>query len=105
MPLTKQDLDSIGQVVDSKVGILDNKMDDLRKEMQADFVVMRNDIHEIRDELSCLREQIQTLAVTLDNFLKRMTDREDEFVILKGEVDEIKRIIKDKLGVEVRVAF
>lgn len=56
---------------------------------------------EARGERQELRESIRDLAVTLDAFLKRLIDQEDEFRILKAEVSRIKEILKEKLGVEV----
>ncbi len=41
------------------------------------------------------------LPTVLDNFLKRLTDFEDEFTILKSEVKKLKLVIKEKLDVEI----
>ncbi len=41
------------------------------------------------------------LTTTLDKFLKRLTDTEDEFTIMKHDVSNMKKIIREKLGVEV----
>ncbi|MEK9175221.1 MAG: hypothetical protein AAB795_01360 [Patescibacteria group bacterium] len=37
----------------------------------------------------------------MGNFVKMMTDSKEEFIILKAEVDQIKKILKEKLGVEI----
>ncbi|HEY4515553.1 MAG TPA: hypothetical protein VJJ22_05375 [Candidatus Paceibacterota bacterium] len=56
---------------------------------------------EMKKEQSEIRKSINHLTTTLDGFLKRMTDMEGEFVILKAEVAMMKRIFKEKLGVEI----
>jgi len=37
----------------------------------------------------------------LDQFLKRLTDSEDEFIIMKKCVNQIKTVLKEKLGVDL----
>jgi len=41
------------------------------------------------------------LINTLDKFLKRMTDMEDEFTMMKNDLNRVKKAIKEKLGVEL----
>ena len=45
--------------------------------------------------------KLDQLTTTLDKFLKRLTDFEDEFVILKKDVNHIKTVLKEKLGVNL----
>jgi len=71
--------------------------------IEKKLFAIEQDIKEIKNDLSGLREQIQQLAITLDNFVKMMTDYKEEFVILKAEVDQIKKVLKEKLGVEIAV--
>lgn len=97
MSLTKQDLEAVGDVVDKK-------LQPLRSEMQAEFALVRGDIAEIRSDINALREQIQQLTITLDKFLKRLTDHEEEFTILKSEMKQVKQVLKEKLGVDFKGA-
>ncbi len=46
-------------------------------------------------------QNIDRLANTLDKFLKKLTDIEDEFIFMKADVKRIKAILKDKLGVNL----
>ncbi|MBI2023135.1 hypothetical protein HYT01_01040 [Candidatus Giovannonibacteria bacterium] len=131
MVLTKKDLDGIKQIVDetldARVAPLVKDVSELKGDMslvkkdvselksdmvlvkkdvgnlKVDMALVRQDITEIKQDLNGLREQIQSLTVTLDKFLKRLTDREEEFIILKSEVDKIKSFIKEKFGVEIAV--
>ena len=56
---------------------------------------------EVKKEQAELRESINKLATTLDAFLKRLTDFEDEFTILKAEVAKMKTFLKNKFGVDI----
>ena len=44
-------------------------------------------------------EKIDRLTTTLDKFLKRMTDMEEEFTSMKNDVNRIKAVLREKLGV------
>jgi poly-D-alanine transfer protein DltD len=54
----------------------------------------------VKTELRIARK-IDRLTTTLDKFLKRLTDIEDEFEIMKADINRLKRIIGEKLGVEI----
>jgi hypothetical protein len=42
-----------------------------------------------------------SLTNTLDHFLKRLTDTEEEFVFMKHDVNRIKAVLREKLGVSL----
>ena len=44
-------------------------------------------------------EKLNSLTNTLDHFLKRLTDTEEEFVFMKHDVNRIKAVLREKLGV------
>ncbi|MBU3896133.1 hypothetical protein KKG36_02380 [Patescibacteria group bacterium] len=46
-------------------------------------------------------EKFDKLTTTLDNFLKRMTDIEDEFTMMRNDINRMKKVIREKLGVEL----
>ena len=75
----------------------------------VDFRFQKMEVHldqrfsKLDSRISTLEESVNRLSITLDNFVKMMTDYKGEFTILKGEVDQIKRILKEKLGVEISV--
>jgi hypothetical protein len=48
-----------------------------------------------------ISRKIDRLTTTLDKFLKRLTDIEDEFEIMKADINRLKKIIREKLGVEI----
>ena len=43
--------------------------------------------------------KLNSLTNTLDHFLKRLTDTEEEFVFMKHDVNRIKAVLREKLGV------
>ena len=45
------------------------------------------------------RGELSRLTNTLDKFLKRLTDTEEEFVFMKHDVNRIKAVLREKLGV------
>jgi hypothetical protein len=47
-----------------------------------------------------ISQKIDCLTTTLDKFLKRLTDIEKEFEIMKADINRLKKVIKEKLGVE-----
>ena len=103
MALSQQDIELIREVVQSEVR---SELVPVRadiKDIRADVILVREDIKDIRKDIDGLREQIQGLTITLDKFLKRLIDHEDEFKLLKADVDQIKKVLKDKLGVEISI--
>ena len=44
-------------------------------------------------------EKLNSLTNMLDRFLKRLTDTEEEFVFMKHDVNRIKAVLREKLGV------
>jgi hypothetical protein len=46
-------------------------------------------------------QKLDKLTTTLDAFLKRMTDMEDEFAMMRNDINRMKKVIKEKLGVEL----
>ena len=48
-----------------------------------------------------MEQRFDQLVTTLDKFLKRLIDLEDEFTIMKAEIRKIKEVLKEKLGVEI----
>lgn len=99
--ITKRDLEDI----------LDKKLEQYQKTIveAVDFKFSTLETHidqrlqKVESEISDLRSEIRRLTITLDNFVKMMTDYKEEFTILKGEVDKIKSFIKEKFGVEIAI--
>lgn len=89
MTLTKQDLDSIRDVVDSRLDLA--------------LAPIKQEIHEIKIDLDGLREQIQQLTITIDKLVKMYEDQKEDYIILKKEMDQVKEFIFEKFGVKIAV--
>lgn len=48
-----------------------------------------------------INRKFDKLTTTLDKFLKRMTDMEDEFTLMKQDINRLKKVIQEKLGVNL----
>jgi DNA-directed RNA polymerase specialized sigma54-like protein len=48
-----------------------------------------------------INQRIEKLTITLDKFLKRLSDLEDEFAAMKLDINRLKRIIHEKLGIDL----
>lgn len=103
-------IDAKFQRTDAKIDKLEVRVGNLEKQMgnvETRVAGLEYNFSELRVEfnerLTALEKKMMELTTTLDTFLKRMLDQEDEFVIIKAEVAQIKNILKEKLGIEVRV--
>ena len=83
--------------VDARFDNVDARLDNI----EAGLTVLEVDVKEVKNRLDKIEVAIANLAGTLDAFLKRLTDREEEFVIMKREIGIIKQILKEKLRVDV----
>lgn len=110
--LTKKDLEEVldakfGQyqaviieAVDWKFQRMEEKFDGKFQGMEQKFEYRFQNLEQRMDRVD---EKLDRLTTTLDNFLHRLDKWEQEFTLLKADVDKIKMILKEKLGVEVAI--
>ncbi len=48
-----------------------------------------------------INQKFDKLTTTLDKFLKRVSDTEDEIEIMKLDIIRLKKVIKEKVGVDL----
>jgi chromosome segregation ATPase len=106
--ITKKDLEQVldkkfSQYQGSIIEAVDFKFQKVEQRMDVFEEMVNLRFQKVEAELAELRADIRRLTNTLDNFLKRLTDHEDEFKILKAEVNQIKSAFKEKFGVEISV--
>ena len=102
-PLTKKDIENIvGNVFDRKIG---NYQDSVLSAVDDKFTLIQKGqsklLVEENTRFTELDKRLDKLVTTLDSFLKRMTDHEDEFAILKAEINQIKHVLKSNFGIEI----
>lgn len=85
--ITKSDL---ADFMDSVVNEIDNRLHAMEVRMETKM-----------DAKYAKEATVRELAITLDKFLKRLIDYDDEFTLLKAEVDLIKKIFKEKFNIEI----
>ena len=92
------------QIIISAVGSIVTKRlieSESRLDKRLDAVELR--LEEKIDAVeTVLGEKIDKLQTHMDGFVKKQSDFEDEHVIIKEEVKQMKRAFKDKLGVEIQ---
>ena len=96
--LQKSDLE---QLLGEQTKVILDAVDERLNKVDVQFVVIRDDIKEIRGDVSAMKASIAELANTLDAFLKRLTAHEQEFDILKSEMNAVKVIFRDKFQIDI----
>lgn len=89
-------IDAKFQRTDAKIEKIDIRL----TRLEYEFVQHRKEVDE---RFKVLEEKMTQLMDTLDKFLKRQMDQEDEITIMKAELMQVKSILKEKFGFEVRV--
>ena len=79
--------------------IAKNDIAGLLKE-QTNIILTAVDSHLEKLE-SRFNRKLDQLITTLDRFLKRLTDTEDEFAIMKKDLNQIKEVLKEKLDIDI----
>ena len=75
---------------------------DIEKLLDQQTVVILNAVDKkINDLEEKINTRIDKLTTTIDKFVNLYTKQEQEFKIMKYEINKIKEIIKEKLGVEI----
>lgn len=112
--VTKQDMETLlSQQTKVILGAVDErfqkvdeqfqKVDERFQKMDARFEGIERELYILRQRMDEFDKKLDRLTTTLDKFLKRLTDREEEFTLLKADVAQIKAVLKEKLGVEILV--
>ena len=100
-PLSRNDIDELLQKQTKAMGNLlleqTEAMENLLLE-QTDVILSAVDEKLARSEAR-VNAKIEKLIGTVDKFLKRLTDVETEFEMMKADVNRIKKVIREKLGV------
>ena len=77
--------------------------DNLRSEIYAVRNELKTEIGEVGSGVDRVDEKIDKLQTDIDGLIKKQDDFEEEHVIMKEEVKQMKGAFKDKLGVTIQV--
>ncbi len=78
--------------VDEKIG----KMDKRFNFVDHETVVLRKKLEQMEMRVN---QKIGKLTTSIDKFLKKSTDLEDEFTLMKADLKRVKTVLREKLGV------
>ena len=90
-------------VVTAVDGVLDKRLK--KFDVRFDTVDFRfNGIEKRMDKLEDnLRKDINNVQILIDGYVKAQEDFKQEFVIMKEEMRQVKKVLKQKLGIEISV--
>lgn len=97
--LLNQQTTVILNAVDGKIGKLEKSFDAKLSVTELN-ILSKVDQKLVRMETR-INQKIDKLITTIDKFLKRLSDIEDEMEIIKLDINRLKKIIKEKLGVDL----
>jgi|SRR3989344_4013279 len=92
--LLSEQTDVILGAVDEKFGDIKGEMGEMRAEINERF-------NKVESRLDKVEDAIRELALTLDEFMKRVMHQDEEIAILNAKVDKISAFLKQKFGVEI----
>ena len=98
--ITKQEIETL---LSEQTKIILGAVDERLQKMEGRLDIKLQAMEQRMDGKYAKEESVRNLTTTLDNFLKRLTDHEEEFTLLKADVAQIKAVLKEKLGVEILV--
>ena len=105
-PKNKKD-NGIEQLLSEQTSIIlqaaDERLAAQDQHIEARFYAInrRFDAVDKRIEEQRFMEKLNSLTSTLDHFLKRLTDTEQEFIFMKNDMKRIKAVLREKLGVAI----
>jgi len=88
------------------LGAVDEKIGKLEKSFKSELAITEvRIVADVDRKLVAMEvrinQKLDKLTTTLDKFLKRMTNMKDEFEIMKHDLNRVKAILKEKLGVDL----
>lgn len=78
-----------------------NKVDERINRIETTLIAVVEDLKEARKERQKLEKRINETFNAVDGFTKVVTKLQDEFAIMKEDIKRVKKVIKEKLGVDL----
>jgi len=98
-PVSQKEIEKLlSQQTVTILNAVDQKL--LRQQVYVDQKVLTLEKRLEKMEIR-ISQKIDQLTTILDRFLKRLKDLEDEFEIMKLEINRMKKVIREKLGVDL----
>ena len=80
---------------------LENRLNKIGEDINIIKANVQEGFEEAKRERAELKTRINDTYNAVDGFIKVVTKLEQEFTIMKKDVDKIKEVIKEKLGVDL----
>ncbi len=80
------------------VAAVDGVLDKRLREIKIDTGLIKQGLKQTKDEL---KKDINNVQRLIDGYVKAQEEFKQEFVIMKEEMKQIKKVLKEKLGVEI----
>lgn len=78
-----------------------NRVDERFHKIETTLIAIVEDLKQARKERQVLEKRISETYNAVDGFIKIVTKLEDEFTAMKEDIKKIKKVIKEKLGVDL----
>jgi len=79
-----------------------NLIKNIEKLLNKQTIVILSAVDEkLKKSEERINRKIEKLTTTLDGFLKRISDTEEEFEMMKLDINRMKKVIKEKLGIDL----
>ena len=101
---TEEQLDKkLGENNQVLLEAIDSLLSKQIKEVKEELYIVRNELNQkIDDTKDELKVEINNAQALIDGYVKAQEDFKQDFVIMKEESKQVKQIIKEKLGIEIR---
>lgn len=93
------ELKSVEKLLNEQTDVILSAVDE---KLSTTRIIMLSEVDKklVRMEMR-INQKIEKLTTTLDKFLKRLADLEDEFTMMKLDINRLKKVIREKLGVDL----
>ena len=102
----RKSIDARFEQVDKRFVAVDTRFDaiDKRFDEQTGIILDALDTRfsKMESQIDDMRYNINFMQTTLESHIKGHADSDQEFVIMKEEMNQVKHVIHKKLGVEIR---
>ena len=85
----------------SKLNNIETSIKEVKTDLGAYKVNSQEDFKEVKLELSEIKLKVNETYTAVDGFIKIVDRLESEFIAIKEDLNRVKKVIKDKLGVDL----
>jgi len=87
--------------LENKLNTIEADIKAIKADIAVNKTIIQEGFEEAKKERAELKTRINDTYNAVDGFIKIVTKLEQEFTIMKKDIDRIKEVIKEKLGVDL----